>query len=355
LASILQLMEQHGYRWFLPVSPGTKFATLGGAIANDVHGKNHHRAGTFGCHVLSLELVRSDGRRLVCSPTSNADLFRATVAGLGLTGIIASAQLQMAATPGPMLETESKPFESLAAFFDLSSASDREWDYTVAWFDSLADEPRGVFSRARHVESTSRILSLAPRRMSLPFDLPSFVLGERSVRTFNALYWRRASARQSRRTAHYESVLYPLDGIRNWNRMYGKRGFHQYQCVIPAAVAPQAVGDLLRVIAREKEGSFLTVLKTFGHRQSPGLLSFPMAGTTVALDFPNRGQRTFALLDRLDAITRAAGGRLYPAKDSHMSAAMFADGYPNADTYAAHVDPSFSSSFWRRVAPAVRP
>lgn len=353
LAAIIDLVAKRGFHWFLPVSPGTKFVTLGGAVANDVHGKNHHRAGCFGNHVLSLDLLRSDDSRHTCSPKTNESLFRATVGGLGLTGIIARVRLQMMPVAGPMMETESRPFDSLDAFFALSAEAQREWEYTVAWFDAFAARPRGIFTRARHAQTQRGTQAAKPgerRRLSLPFDLPGFAMGSGSVSAFNALYRRLAARKRDRRTDPYETVLYPLDAISGWNRMYGRDGFYQYQCVIPAA-APAAVAELLATIAGQREGSFLNVLKTFGPRPSPGLLSFPMEGTTVALDFPNHGRTTLAFLDRLDAITRSAGGRLYPAKDSRMSPATFAAGYPLLDEFRRHVDPAFSSSFWRRVMP----
>ncbi len=180
--------------------------------------------------------------------------------------------------------------------------------------------------------------------------MPGLVLNPAMVGAFNALYWRRAPQAPARRMRPYEPVFYPLDAIGNWNRIYGRRGFHQYQCVVPDAAAREAVPALLRSIAAARQGSFLAVLKTLGDRASPGMLSFPMQGVTLALDFPNRGNPTYELLDRLDAITAEAGGRVYPAKDGRVSARDFQRGYPNWSRFARHVDPRFSSSFWRRVS-----
>ncbi|MES2683982.1 MAG: FAD-binding oxidoreductase [Pseudomonadota bacterium] len=367
LADILQLLETRAAQaggspvWFLPVSPGTKFVTVGGAIANDVHGKNHHRAGCFGSHVRSLKLLRSSGEVLDCSTTENAELFAATIAGLGLTGLILSAVIQLKAVPGLWLETEDVRYGHLDEFFSLSETSRADWEYDVAWLDCLASGAalgRGVFSRARHVAwpAGSTPPSVRPAwqpRFALPVDLPSLALSRLTVGSFNALLWHRAPATPKRRTVHYDGVFYPLDAIGQWNRLYGKRGFYQYQCVLPQSNAPAAVRALLQAIAASGEGSFLAVLKTFGARSSPGLLSFPMPGTTLALDFANRGPRTLALLTRLDSITHEAGGRIYPAKDGRVSAADFQQGYPQWQAFARHIDPRCSSSFWRRVsAPA---
>lgn len=185
--------------------------------------------------------------------------------------------------------------------------------------------------------------------MSMPVELPELAMNHHTIGSFNALLWRKAPARPKRRLVHYDPVFYPLDAIDQWNRLYGRRGFYQYQCAIPAAQAQAAIRELLRQIAASGEGSFLAVLKTFGDRPSPGLLSFPLHGATLALDFPNRGAATLALLDRLDEVTREAGGRIYPAKDGRVSAADFQRGYPRWREFAALVDPACSSSFWRRV------
>lgn len=358
LADILRLLDARnrpGRSWFLPVTPGTKFITIGGAIANDVHGKNHHRAGCFGNHVLSFELLRSDGSRRTCAPDQNPELFAATIGGLGLTGLVLSARLQLKPVPGPWLEGEDIRFANLDAFFTLADASEVDWEYTVAWIDCLArgaELGRGIFSRARHIDTppgSDKPAAAFEPRLKVPADFPNAALNPLSIRAFNALYWRRAAAEPVRRPMPWDPVFYPLDAIGQWNRMYGSRGFYQYQCVVPSAHAREAVRELLDTIAADGHGSFLAVLKTMGDRSSPGMLSFPMPGATLALDFPNDGPRTHDLLDRLDRITRAAGGRIYPAKDGRMSAGCFQSGYPNWRDFAAHVDPRFSSGFWRRV------
>ncbi len=369
IAAILRLATgpaQGPGSWFIPVTPGTKFVTVGGAIANDVHGKNHHGAGCFGSHVLRLRLLRSDGAILDCGPDENADLFRATIGGLGLTGLILSATLQLKRVSGPWMESEDIRYRTLEDFFRLAEDS-AGWEYTVAWIDCLARGDqlgRGIFTRSRHADADAGRAAGAGRparpamepRLSMPVDLPGFALNPLSVAAFNALYWRRVPLRPVRRVVHYDPVFYPLDAIGHWNRLYGRRGFFQYQCAVPAATARDALPVLLGAISAAGAGSFLAVLKTLGDRPSPGMLSFPLPGATLALDFPNNGASTHALLDRLDAIVRAAGGRIYPAKDGRVSAGDFQRAYPGWRDFAAHIDPRFSSSFWRRVsAPVLGP
>ncbi|MGE4062285.1 MAG: FAD-dependent oxidoreductase [Rhodospirillaceae bacterium] len=352
LKDILVLCAQQGGKWFPPVSPGTKFVTLGGAIANDVHGKNHHGAGCFGNHVLSLALMRSDGSLHNCTAQENADLFRATIGGMGLTGLILSARIALKPVPGPWLESEDIRYDSLEEFYDLTAQSLNDWEYTVAWIDCLAEGPslgRGIFSRSRHIAAARPALPVEGPRLALPINFPNFALNRMTLAAFNALNIRRASRRPARKLVPFEKVFYPLDSIGAFNRLYGSRGFYQYQCVVPPAQERDAMRALLTEISRAGAGSFLAVLKTFGNVPSPGLMSFPMPGTTLALDFANEGSPTIALLSRLDAITRTAGGRIYAAKDGRVSAADFQAGYPQWRDFARLVDPGFSSTFWRRV------
>ena len=351
----LRLLVPRGF--FLPVTPGTRFVTLGGAVANDVHGKNHHHAGTFGRWVRRLGLLRSDGSGVELGPDDSSGLFAATIGGLGLTGVINWVELEAIPIASAMMDVEIIPFGALDEFFSLTAESDAAFDYTVAWIDCLAAGGalgRGVFSRGRHAQSGP--LATKPRTgRSLPFDLPGFALNRLSVKGFNALYYGNARRKAGRTTIPYEPFFYPLDAIANWNRMYGKRGFYQYQSVVPADAARDATREMLVAIAASGAGSFLAVLKTFGDIPSPGMLSFPRAGVTLALDFANRGAATLALMGRLDAIVLEAGGRLYPAKDGRIPAAVFRAGYPNWDEFARHVDPGFSSHFWRQVGPGGPP
>jgi FAD/FMN-containing dehydrogenase len=376
LAEILDLVVPAG--WFLPAVPGTSYVTVGGAIANDVHGKNHHRAGTFGCHVRRLELLRSDGQRLLCSPSENPEWFAATVAGLGLTGVVTWAELQLRRISSPRLDVDSIRFGHLDEFFSLSEESEQSAEYTVSWIDCLGRGKhlgRGIFQRANHAAgvdmaattggaavaqapSSSLNGSAAPARasapppsgkLSVPFPLPVSLVNSVSLRVFNTLYYRKQWSRQKRTSEYYGSFFFPLDSIQHWNRLYGPRGFYQYQCVVPTPSAREATAALLDTISRSGQGSFLAVLKRFGAVTSPGMLSFPRGGVTLALDFPNKGARLERLFEALDRIVSGTGGALYPAKDGRMPGELFRSGYPRWREFSNYIDPACSSSFWRRV------
>ncbi|HVY19435.1 MAG TPA: FAD-binding oxidoreductase [Bauldia sp.] len=346
--ALLRVMVPRG--WFLPVTPGTKFVTLGGAVANDVHGKNHESAGTLGCHVRAIGLQRSDGRVLELSPTQDPALFAATIGGLGLTGLILWVELALAPMRSAYFETETIRMRDLDDFFAIAGDS-QAWPYTVAWVDCLLTGNsigRGLFTRARPASTGNRDTHRASPTARVPIVAPSWLLGSISVAAFNRLYAARPWALGPRRQ-HYDAVLFPLDSIADWNRLYGRRGFYQHQSVVPLAMARAATRTLLELTARARQGSFLVVLKLFGKRASPGILSFPMEGATLAIDLPNRGASTIALLDAMTDVVIAAGGRIYPAKDATMSAEAFRAGYPRWRELDAARDPAFSSDFWRRV------
>ncbi len=339
--------------WFLPVTPGTRFVTLGGALANDVHGKNHHALGTFGRHVEWFDLARSDGRVLRCSPAENAGLYAATIGGMGLTGLVTRMALRMIPVKGPFMRQDTLPFASLDGFFDIAAASDGSHAYTVAWIDSLARGAalgRGVFFRANHADEPGEVTAPARALPFLPFTPPVSLLNPITLGAFNRLY--RFANRRDLRDAlvPYQPFFYPLDRVSGWNRAYGLRGLRQHQSVVPKAVAREAVAEMLSATHRAGQASFLTVLKLFGDVASPGLMSFPMPGATLTLDFPHRGARTDALLGELDRIAIAAGGRVNPYKDARMPAATFEASFPHWRDFARHIDPGFSSNFWRRVA-----
>jgi FAD/FMN-containing dehydrogenase len=351
LADILARIVPQG--WFLPVTPGTQYVTLGGSIANDIHGKNHHRAGTFGRHVKRFELARSDGTRQVCSRTENAPLFRATIGGLGLTGVITWADIQLTAVHNGHIDQEVIRFATLDEFFTLSARSSQRWEYTVAWVDSLASGGslgRGLFIRGNHAAADISV-SDAPSRAptDFPVDPPFPLVNRTSLRVFNTVYFRKQLARSKSSTVPYAGFFYPLDRIGKWYRLYGRRGLLQHQCVLPAGSGADAVRQLLEVSAGSGTGSFLTVLKEFGALASPGLLSFPRPGVTLTLDFPNRGTATLDLLDRLDGIVIQAGGAVNPYKDARMSPQVFQSSFPDWRDFESFIDPRFSSSFWRRV------
>ncbi|MCB1745055.1 MAG: FAD-binding oxidoreductase [Gammaproteobacteria bacterium] len=353
LGEINALIHPHGL--VLPTTPGTRFVTVGGALANDVHGKNHHRVGSFGCHVTCLELLRSDGERLLCSAEHNADWFAATIGGLGLTGLVTWAEIALRRVPTPDLEVEFLPCANLDQVLEQSQQAEQGHEYIAAWIDCLARGPhlgRGYLMRANHASTASVGPRRPPRRaVRVPLTPPLSPLNACSLRIFNALIHARHARGVTRRRMSYDAFHYPLDAVLGWNRLYGPRGFLQYQCVVPEPDAGGAIRRLLERIAAAGEGSFLTVLKKLGDRPSTGMLSFPRPGLSLALDFPFRGDRTLRLLRELDETVARAGGALYPAKDARMSAEMFASGYSRAAAAKAFHDPRFSSSFWRRVMP----
>ena len=335
--------------WMLPVTPGTQLVTVGGAIANDVHGKNHHVLGSFGDHVLRLTLLRTNGETIECGPHERSDWFAATVGGVGLTGIITQAELQLRRTPGPWLDTETLAYANLDEFFQLADASEAHWEHTVSWIDCISGGGgRGVFMRGNPVTTAPRPLPVAQQR-NVPLVPPVSLVNRLSLRPFNMAYYHLKKWRAGRAIAHYEAFFYPLDNLLEWNRMYGPRGFFQYQSVVPRAVGRDAIQAMLREIARSGDGSFLAVLKTFGNRQPVGMLSFAQPGVTLALDFPNHGARTHRLFERLDAIVREAQGRIYLAKDARMPRELFEAGYPRLPEFLPYRDPGISSGLSRRL------
>jgi FAD/FMN-containing dehydrogenase len=351
LDTIIQLFLPKG--WFLPVTPGTRYVTVGGAIANDVHGKNHHRTGSFGHHVRCFELLRSDGSRRLCEASGDDGWFAATIGGLGLTGLITWAEIQLRRVPGSSMESENIRFGCLDEFFQLSAESAATHEYSVAWIDCLAtgkSRGRGHFTRADHAPTMpAERPSASGGRWMIPFTPPFSLVNRLSLKPFNALYyWRQPSLRR-RNVSHLLPFFYPLDGIREWNRMYGPSGFLQYQCVLPPSVARTGTAALLSEISSSGTGSFLAVLKEFGDTPSTGLMSFPRQGTTLALDFPNSGESVLRLLSRLDRIVDEAGGAVYPAKDARLLSASFQQAYPRWQEMGRFLDPRFSSGFWRRV------
>ena len=352
LSEVLSLSVPSG--WFLPVTPGTRFVTVGGAIANDVHGKNHHRDGTFGCHVRKLCLLRSDGSKLICSQNENQDIFSATIGGLGLTGVILWAEIALKRIKNPLIRSETIRFDNLTEFFRLSDESDLDYEYTVSWIDCLGrgkNLGRGLFMRGNHatVFEPSCSSTTAQKNTAIPFTPPFSLVNTLTLRGFNTLYYWKNRKRHMTNIGHYEPFFYPLDGVLHWNRLYGRKGFFQYQCVVPKNEREGAVREILQQISQSGEGSFLAVLKAFGDLPSPGLLSFPRPGVTLALDFPNREKKTLELLDCLDGIVAEAGGAVYPAKDARMTGERFRQFFPRWNEFLRYKDPAFSSEFWRRV------
>lgn len=351
LSDIIAYAAPQGF--FPAVVPGTQFVTLGGAIANDIHGKNHHRRGTFGCHVEALTLLRSDGREYHCSATSNPHLFAATIGGMGLTGLILSASIRLMRVASLDVAEKVTPFGSLAEFFQLASMADQTNEYAVAWIDQLArgsHRGRGLMFTGNHAARGSYSATRPEGRLSVPFQPPFTVLNRPLLGVFNTAYRWKKGRSTAPRQAGYQGFFFPLDGVRGWNRLYGSNGLYQHQSVVPEDVARNVVPALLEVTERAGQGSFLTVLKRFGAIRSPGLLSFPRAGYTLTLDFPNRGAATLKLLDELDRITVEAGGAVNPYKDARMSAETFAASFPKWQRLEALRDPAFLSAFWARTA-----
>lgn len=349
LASVLEIAVPQG--WFLPVTPGTKFVTIAGAVANDVHGKNHHCAGTIGCHVTQFELMRSDGTRLLCSTAQNSEWFAATIGGMGLTGIILWVELRLKRITSGRIAVDTRTFENLNEFLQLTAESEaRGLEYIVAWIDCLSGKnTRGILYAGNHAEEGE----LISRKTSgggprVPFAFPEFALNAYTVKAFNSLYYAVNGRNKGTQLVDYDPFFYPLDAVRDWNLIYGKRGLLQYQCVVPEQESA-AFQDILREISGAGAGSFLGVIKKFGNVPSTGMMSFPRPGLTLALDFGFRGESTLRLFEKLDHIVLEAHGALYPAKDGRMSRRMFEASYPQLDRFRGYVDPKISSGFWRRV------
>ena len=359
LAEITQHFLPHG--WFLPVTPGTKFVTVGGAIAADVHGKNHHKEGSFSNFVLDLQLLLPGGETLICSPSSHADVFWATTGGMGLTGTILSARLQLRPVESAYVWVDYHKATNLEDALGKMDESDERYQYSVAWIDVLAADKamgRSVLMRGNHAPAAD-----LPRRITHPLDFvtgprwnlwldfPSGTLNGLTVKAFNAFYYGLARTR-SRQLVNFEKFFYPLDAILHWNRMYGRRGFVQYQIALPPPGAREGLRLVLARLARSGRASFLAVLKRFGD-SSPGLLSFPTRGYTLALDIP-AAPGIVPFLHELDRITLDHGGRVYLAKDSVVQAADFAAMYPKLAEFQEvqkRIDPQgrMSSSQARRL------
>lgn len=338
--------------WFPPVVPGTRFVTVGGAIANDVHGKNHHSAGSFGHHVLALWLRRSDGRELECSPRVNADLFAATIGGMGLTGLVTRARLALRPVASAWMRVHSRRFRSLDEFFSLNREAEARHEYAVSWIDCLSGgggRLRGVLLAGDHADGPQGATRFPapPAARDVPLTPPVSVVNPLSLRAFNAAYFHRAAESASFDQPVW-SYFWPLDALHNWNRIYGRSGLLQYQFVVPAPRARQAIDEVLDVLRAGGMGSFLAVLKTFGDRPSVGLMSFARPGLTLALDFPNV-PRAHALFRRLDEVVLAHEGAIYAAKDARSSPALFARGYPRLNEFLRHRDPGCGSTLARRM------
>jgi FAD/FMN-containing dehydrogenase len=337
--------------WLLPVSPGTQLITVGGAIANDIHGKNHHIRGNFGHHILELSLLRSDGQIYNCSRTENTELFRATIGGIGLTGIILSAKIQLMPVSSPVLQVEYLPFRGISEFLRINSESENKFEYTVSWIDCLSGKNvRGIFIRANHVIDQINLTPVKKQQKKIPITPPISCINILSLKLFNQFYYNLNAQKKGKKyQQHFYDFQYPLDGIENWNVLYGKKGFYQYQCVIPLRAAQDPIEKMLELIAKSQQGSFLVVLKAFGNIKNEGMLSFPISGITLALDFPNLGEKTLKLFKQLDQIVLDNLGRLYLAKDARMDRKFFIETYPQVLEFEKFRDPAISSDMALRL------
>lgn len=351
LRDVIDAVKPHGL--FPPVVPGTELVTIGGAVANDIHGKNHHLRGTFGAHVEGLTLLRSDGVEYRCSAADNPGLFAATIGGMGLTGLILHVTLRLMRVNSPDVAETVTPFDRVEDYFDRAEEADAAHEYSVAWIDQLASgrhAGRGLLMTGDHADVGAPAGGRLPFRPRVPFAPPVSPLNRPGLTLFNAAFRAMKTRNRGPHATSYRGFFFPLDGVEDWNLLYGPSGLFQHQSVVPFAAAREAIPALLAAAREAGQASFLTVLKRFGAVESPALLSFPRPGYTLTLDFPNRGERTLRLLDRLDAITLDAGGAVNPYKDARMPAHVFGRSFPHWEEMEAWRDPAFLSDFWRRTA-----
>jgi decaprenylphospho-beta-D-ribofuranose 2-oxidase len=335
LSDLLQVIVPRG--WFLPVTPGTKFITIGGAVASDVHGKNHHVDGSFSRHVRTITVLTGIGK-MTCDREHHADLFWATCGGLGLTGVILEVTFQLKKIETSFMRQKQIKAENLDEVMVLF-AEYSDYTYSVAWIDCLktgARSGRSILILGEHASllevprTKTRLVAKEKSLLSVPFNLPSFFLNEWSVKAFNAMYYAKNYSKVMDGHIHYDGFFYPLDSVLHWNRIYGRRGFVQYQCVLPLKSSREGLQKILQRINKMGMGSFLAVLKLFGEQDN--LISFPMEGYTLALDFPMKAG-LMRFLDDLDEVVADYGGRIYLSKDARMKKEVFWETYPHAEHF----------------------
>ncbi len=337
LDSILEVIVPKG--WFLPVTPGTKFITVGGAVGSDVHGKNHHVDGSFSNQVIEMDVMLGDGSIMTCSPTLNSDLFQATCGGMGLTGIVTRVKFRLKKIETAYIKQKQIKAENLEEVLKLFEEY-KHYTYSVAWIDCLkkgAHFGRSILILGEHakVEDLPEKLRKDPlalpkkKQINFPVTLPSWVLNSFTVKAFNFLYYGKNMKKEINNVVSYEPFFYPLDAVLNWNRGYGRKGFVQYQFVLPMH-AKEGLIEILHRISNQGLGSFLAVLKVFGKQDD--LISFPFQGYTLALDFPVR-DGLFEFLDQLDQVVLQYGGRLYMSKDARMKSSVLEAGYPRLEEF----------------------
>lgn len=332
LDTILQHFVPKG--WFLPVTPGTKFVTIGGAVASDVHGKNHHLSGCFSDHVQSFELLTVNLGILKCSRNDHPKLFYATCGGMGLTGVILSVSFNLLPIKSAYIKQKTIKSNNLKQLLNLFETT-KHYTYSVAWIDCLATGDnlgRSLLILGEHAES-GPLITHTKSKLTIPVNLPSMLLNPHTIKIFNALYFHRVRHKETIATVHYDSFFYPLDTLNHWNNIYGKNGFTQYQFVIPKSAGINGLTEILTKVSNSNQGSLVAVLKLFG-KNNANYLSFPIEGYTLALDF-KLTPKVLALLDELDAIVTKFNGRLYLSKDVRMSEKMFKTSYPQWKLFQA--------------------
>tara|TARA_A100001011_G_scaffold375557_1_gene437226 strand:- start:1920 stop:3221 length:1302 start_codon:yes stop_codon:yes gene_type:complete len=351
IKQILNVIAPMG--WFLPVVPGTRNITIGGAIANDIHGKNHHKVGSFGNFVQSINLQRSNGEILTCSENENYEYLKATVGGMGLTGIILSAKVKLKKIDSQYVDVKTQRFDSLEDYFKINTHLEENNEYSVSWVDCLLKDNkgglRGVYLSGNH--SNKNLYDNKVKKdfkIKFPFTPPFSFVNNLSMKVINETYYR-INKNSISKPQHFKPFFFPLDIVDNWGKAYGRKGFLQYQFVVPNQNSFETIQKILDEIKKNNQIPALGVLKAFGSIQSIGYMSFPREGLTLALDFRIKGKDTFKFLERLDKIVIDNNGSLYPAKDARMSPDTFVKSFKNLENFKKYVDPKFSSSFWRRV------
>ena len=349
--NLLKYISSSG--WFLPVVPGTSYVTIGGAIANDIHGKNHHNVGSFGNNLISFTLLRSNGEILNCSLNENNEMFKATIGGLGLTGVILSAKIKLLKITSQFISAETIRYSSLTTFFEINKEKEINNEYTVSWIDFTSgnlNEIKGVFHSGNHTkqENLSELKFKKEISLSIPLQPPISLINNFTINILNSTYYL-LNKNSSNKFQHYSKFFFPLDFIKNWNRAYGKNGFFQYQFVVPTESAENVIKKTIKEFKNFNQKPVLGVLKTFGNIEPLGILSFPRKGTTLAIDLQNKGKNTLELLNKLDEVIVDFGGRIYPAKDCRMSKFVFQKGYKEFQLFEKFIDPKFSSSFFNRI------
>jgi decaprenylphospho-beta-D-ribofuranose 2-oxidase len=348
LDDILKLIVPKGF--FLPVSPGTKFITVGGALASDIHGKNHHVDGVFSDHVLSFSLINEKGEKAEITPENS--LFHQTAGGMGLTGIIYAVRFRLKKIESSMMRIVKYRAANLKAIFDLFEQHS-DPTYSVAWIDCLASGKKmgrsilivGEHAKADEVQGNDLLKAHKPPGLNIPFYFPGWALNRWTVKAFNMLYYNNPLVKHGKpEVVHYDPYFYPLDAIHNWNRIYGKRGFTQYQFVLPKAVSYEGVSRILGIMQEQGEASFLAVLKLFGKSHEDRFLHFPQEGYTLAVDF-QVNDKVMKMLDRFDEIVMELGGKIYLTKDARMKTETFDALYPNKPP----LQPGFRSSQSERL------